>query len=48
MKTASVEDILKKEQYWGEDLSFMKDEVEKYYGSIQKNGVGKTIETLLG
>nr|MCR4624362.1 tagaturonate reductase [Lachnospiraceae bacterium] len=48
MKTASVEDILKKEQYWGEDLSFMKDEVEKYYESIQKNGVGKTIETLLG
>lgn len=48
MKTASVEDILKKEQYWGEDLSFMKDEVEKYYGAIQKNGVGKTIETLLG
>lgn len=48
MKTASVEDILKKEQYWGEDLSFMKDEVEKYYESIQTNGVGKTIETLLG
>jgi tagaturonate reductase len=47
MKTASVEDILKKEQYWGEDLSFMKDEVEKYYESIQTNGVGKTIETLV-
>ena len=47
MKTASVADILKKEQYWGQDLSFMKDEVEKYYESIQKNGVGKTIEGLL-
>ncbi len=47
MKDASVSDILKKEQYWGQDLSFMKDEVEKYYESIQKDGVGKTIEGLL-
>ena len=47
MKDASVTDILKKEQYWGQDLSFMKDEVEKYYESIQKDGVGKTIEGLL-
>lgn len=47
MKTASVADILKKEQYWGQNLSFMKDEVEGYYASIQKDGVGKTIEALL-
>ena len=30
MKTASVEEILKKEEYWGEDLTFLKDEVLKY------------------
>lgn len=30
MKTASVEDILKKDEFWGEDLSFLKDEVLKY------------------
>ncbi|MBR5177429.1 MAG: tagaturonate reductase [Lachnospiraceae bacterium] len=47
MKTASVSDILKKEQYWGQDLSFMLPEVEGYYESIVKDGVGKTIEGLL-
>ena len=30
MKTASVKDILAKTEYWGEDLSFMYDEVMKY------------------
>ena len=30
MKTASVADILAKTEYWGEDLSFMLDEVSKY------------------
>ena len=47
MKTASVSDILKKEQYWGQDLSFMQTEVEKYYDSIMKDGVGKTIEAIM-
>jgi len=47
MKTAAVADILKKEEYWGRDLSFMEKEVEGYYESIMKNGVGKTIEGLL-
>ena len=31
MKTASVCDILKRKDYWGEDLSFMLDEVEAAY-----------------
>ena len=31
MKTASVKDILAKTEYWGADLSFMYDEVEKYF-----------------
>ena len=30
MKTASIEEILKKEEYWGVDLTFLKDEVLKY------------------
>ena len=30
MKTASVRDILAKASYWGEDLSFLYDEVAKY------------------
>jgi tagaturonate reductase len=30
MKTASLSDILAKTEYWGEDLSFMYDEVAKY------------------
>ena len=30
MKTASVTDILARADYWGEDLSFMLDEVSKY------------------
>ena len=30
MKSASVADILSKTEYWGEDLSFMYDEVVKY------------------
>ena len=47
MKTASVADILKKEQYWGQDLSFMLPEVEGYYESIMKDGIGKTIEGLM-
>lgn len=30
MKTATVAEILAKKEYWGEDLSFLYDEVEKY------------------
>ena len=30
MKTASIKDILAKTEYWGEDLSFMYDEVAKH------------------
>ena len=30
MKTASLPDILARQEYWGQDLSFLIDEVEKY------------------
>ena len=33
MKSASVAEILAKEEYWGQDLSFIKDEVAKYVNS---------------
>ena len=33
MKTANVADILAKKEYWGEDLSFLYDEVSKYVHS---------------
>ena len=33
MKTASVADVLARTDYWGEDLSFMLDEVSKYANS---------------
>jgi len=30
MKKATVAEILKNDKLWGEDLSYLKDEVEKY------------------
>ncbi len=39
MKTASAADILKKEQYWGRDLSFMRTEVEKYLDVMNTKGM---------
>lgn len=39
MRTASVEDILKKEAYWGCDLSFMQTEVEHYYNLVTNDGM---------
>lgn len=39
MKTASVDDILKKEAYWGQDLSFMKEEVEHYISVMEEQGM---------
>ena len=39
MKAASVDDILKKEAYWGQDLSFMKEEVEHYISVMEEQGM---------
>ncbi len=39
MKTASVEDILAKTEYWDEDLSALLPSVKAYYEDIEKNGV---------
>lgn len=47
MKTASVADILKKEQYWGRDLSFMLAEVERYYELMTTQGMQKAFAEVL-
>lgn len=47
MKTATVADILKKEQYWGRDLSFMLREVEHYYEVMTTEGMAKAYAEVL-
>ena len=47
MKKASVSDILKREDYWGRDLSFMEEAVYEYYDSILRNGIGPAIGKVL-
>lgn len=43
MKTASVADILKKSEYWGQDLSDMLPVVQEYYDLIEEKGHGRCI-----
>ena len=47
MKSASVADILKKEQYWGRDLSFLLSEVEHYYEIMINQGMEKAYAEVL-
>ena len=47
MKTASAEDILKKTEYWGEDLSFLLPNVQKHLDEIEKNGIRKAMEKVV-
>ncbi len=47
MKEAPVADILKREEYWGQDLSGLLPDVEKWYDLIQKDGVGKAYDVVL-
>lgn len=47
MKNASVADILKREDYWGEDLSDMYDIVNNWYEKIEKEGVVTCYDELL-
>ena len=39
MKTAAPAEILKRDDYWGQDLSFMKDDIQKYFDIITKDGM---------
>lgn len=47
MKTASVADILKREDYWQEDLSDMLPMVQKYYDLIQEQGMAAAYDEIL-
>ena len=47
MKTASVTEILKKKQYWGQDLSFMLEDVENFLELMEKQGMKKAFEEVL-
>ena len=47
MKTAPVSDILTREDYWGEDLTALLPDVEKWYHIIQSEGMDKAYEAIL-
>lgn len=47
MKEASPAEILKKEAYWGRDLSFMQAEVEHYLTVIEEQGIEKAFREVL-
>lgn len=47
MKNASIADILKREDYWGGDLSDMYDIVNNWYEKIEKEGVTTCYDELL-
>ena len=47
MKTASVEDIMKRQDYWHEDLSEMIPMVQEYYDLIQSKGMSEAYSTIL-
>ena len=47
MKTASVEDIMKREDYWGGDITDMTEMVAAYYDLIQSQGMKAAYEKVL-
>ena len=47
LKTAPVEDILKREDYWGQDLSPLLGDVKKWYELIETEGMSKAYDAVL-
>ena len=47
MKTASVEEIMKREDYWHEDLTEMIPMVKEYYDLIQEKGMAQAYKAVL-
>lgn len=47
MKTATVGEILAKEEYWDMDISFLKEDVEAYYDNIQTMGMKEAFKCVL-
>ena len=48
MKTASVEEIMKREDYWHADLREMIPMVKEYYELIQSKGMAEAYGVILG
>ena len=48
MKTASVHDILAKQEYWGQDISFLAENVERYYDIMERDGMAAAYKAVLG
>lgn len=47
MKTASVDDILAKTEYWGTDLSFLKASIDSYLAAIDEKGIRAAMEDVV-
>lgn len=47
MRTAAVADILKKEEYWGQDLTAMLPEVQNWYNLIMDKGVSAAYDKII-
>lgn len=47
MKSASVGEILAKEEYWGENIGCLSEEVEKWYEAITDKGVAQAYREVL-
>lgn len=47
MKSASVENILKKEDFWGTDLSFMNEDIERMAALIEREGMAEAFKEVL-
>jgi len=46
MKTASPEEILKRADYWGQDLTMLLSSVQKYISMIEKDGVRNAMKSV--
>lgn len=47
MRTASPARILEREQYWGRDLTFMREEIERYLKIMDEQGMRRAFEEVL-
>lgn len=47
MKTAEVDDILKRTDYWGEDISFLAPDVKNYIDIAEKDGMKAALEAAM-
>lgn len=47
MRNASVDEILAKVEYWDTDLSFLADDVNEYYDTIQTKGMKEAFKCVL-